>query len=361
MSNVNTHTETEADAPPPQTSATATPTTVEKASNAKTLPFTFNGSGNEYFKIWIVNILLTIVTLGIYSAWAKVRNGRYFYGNTQLDDSSFAYLANPFTILKGRLIAFVLFAIFVTVQNLMPLVSVGLSLLLLMAFPWLVIRSLAFNANNSAYRNVRFGFDGKYGEAFMAILIWPLLGTLSLGLLMPVALQRQQKFLIENSRYGSSKFSFSATGRDYFNAFLKLIVIVVAGVILVVAISIMAPARASILIPVLMVPLYLYAIIYLNITITNMKFNNSLLAAHSFKCNYELKSYASLLITNTLFTALTLGIYIPWAKVRSAQYLANHLELIAEDDLNGFAAAEQEKVSAIGQEVGDIFDMEFGM
>ena len=45
--------------------------------------FEFTGSGSEYFKIWIVNVLLTIVTLGIYSAWAKVRRLRYFYNNTR--------------------------------------------------------------------------------------------------------------------------------------------------------------------------------------------------------------------------------------------------------------------------------------
>lgn len=28
----------------------------------------FNGSGKGYFKIWIVNLMLSIVTLGIYSA-----------------------------------------------------------------------------------------------------------------------------------------------------------------------------------------------------------------------------------------------------------------------------------------------------
>lgn len=36
-------------------------------------PFSFTGSAGEYFRIWIVNIALSIVTLGIYSAWAKVR------------------------------------------------------------------------------------------------------------------------------------------------------------------------------------------------------------------------------------------------------------------------------------------------
>ena len=64
--------------------------------------FTFTGSAPEYFRVWIVNVALSIVTLGIYSAWAKVRNKQYFYGNTHLDDVSFRYLADPKQILKGK-------------------------------------------------------------------------------------------------------------------------------------------------------------------------------------------------------------------------------------------------------------------
>jgi hypothetical protein len=37
------------------------------------LVFGFSGSGAEYFRIWIVNLLLTVATFGIYSAWAKTR------------------------------------------------------------------------------------------------------------------------------------------------------------------------------------------------------------------------------------------------------------------------------------------------
>ncbi len=66
--------------------------------------FVFGGSAGEYFRIWIVNLLLSIVTLGIYSAWAKVRRLRYFYGNTFLDRHNFDYHASPVRILIGRII-----------------------------------------------------------------------------------------------------------------------------------------------------------------------------------------------------------------------------------------------------------------
>src|SRR6187402_1366842 len=76
-------------------------------------PFEFRGDGGEYFRIWIVNLLLTIVTLGIYSAWAKVRRLRYFYGNTYLDGHSFEFHGRPLAILKGRLIVFGAYLLFV--------------------------------------------------------------------------------------------------------------------------------------------------------------------------------------------------------------------------------------------------------
>src|SRR5271154_4899674 len=65
----------------------------------------FTGSGAEYFGIWIVNLLLTIVTLGIYSAWAKVRRLKYFYRHTELAASSFDFHGSPIRILIGRLLA----------------------------------------------------------------------------------------------------------------------------------------------------------------------------------------------------------------------------------------------------------------
>ena len=44
----------------------------------------FNGDGKEFFGIWIFNTLLSIVTLGIYSPWAKVQNTKYLYNNLSI-------------------------------------------------------------------------------------------------------------------------------------------------------------------------------------------------------------------------------------------------------------------------------------
>ena len=124
------------------------------------LPFTFTGQAGEYFGIWIVNILLSVVTLGIYSAWAKVRNKRYFYGNTSLSSSSFAYHASPLQILKGRLIAFTFFAAYAISSSVAPALIGVFVIATIILTPWVVVRARAFNAFQSSYRNVRFGFTG---------------------------------------------------------------------------------------------------------------------------------------------------------------------------------------------------------
>src|ERR1700730_5174402 len=68
----------------------------------------FTGRGAEYFGIWIVNLLLTIVTLGIYSAWARVRRLQYFYRHTEVAGSSFDFHGSPIRILIGRVVALVM-------------------------------------------------------------------------------------------------------------------------------------------------------------------------------------------------------------------------------------------------------------
>mgnify|MGYP003342959055 CR=1 FL=1 len=79
-----------------------------EASSTPNGQIEFTGNGSEYFRIWIVNLALTILTLGIYSAWAKVRRLQYFYRNTALMGHGFDYHGDPVAILKGRITGIVL-------------------------------------------------------------------------------------------------------------------------------------------------------------------------------------------------------------------------------------------------------------
>ena len=78
--------------------------TESTAPRERRLEIRFTGSGSEYFRIWSVNLLLTIVTLTLYYPWAKVRRLRYFYGNTLVDGQPLDFPGNPWIMLRGYLL-----------------------------------------------------------------------------------------------------------------------------------------------------------------------------------------------------------------------------------------------------------------
>ena len=154
--------------------------------NENNHPFEFTGKGGEYFRIWIVNLLLTISTFGIYSAWAKVRTNRYFYNNTNVAGANFDYLADPKRIPRGRIILFTIIAIIGGISyailsfskielSLEEFMNLCISSLLILTFPWLIVHSYAFRAHNTSYRNIRFNFQGKVSQAYMEYLVKSLL------------------------------------------------------------------------------------------------------------------------------------------------------------------------------------------
>lgn len=185
-------------------------------------PFQFTGKGGEYFGIWIVNLLLSIVTLGIYSAWAKVRRMKYFYNNTKIDGVGFDYHASPKSILIGRIIAFVIFIVYAVLSRFSPLMGGLLLLALFIATPWIIARSMIFNARNSSHRGLRFDFTGKTMEAAKVFILYPLLIIITIGLAFPFVMQRTNKFLFENHQFGASNFKSEASAKAFYMVYLKL-------------------------------------------------------------------------------------------------------------------------------------------
>ncbi|THF63546.1 DUF898 domain-containing protein [Pseudothauera rhizosphaerae] len=336
--------------------ATAIPA-ARAADERRELGFEFTGNGFEFFRIWIVNLLLGIVTLGIYSAWAKVRTQRYFYGNARLDGTSFEYLADPLKILKGRLIAFAMLVIYMLADQFVPLLGVVLMLFFFAIFPWIMVRGLAFRNHNSAWRGVRFGFDGRIGEAYKVFLLWPLLGLLTAGILFPYAMYRQQQFVIGNSRYGVEPFRFGGEASNFYLIALAVIGVGFGGGLLMGLVSVVLPLVG----PFIMIATYLLIFALSTVMMTNLRFNNTTLGSHALQADYRLGTYALLMLTNTLAIGLTLGLFYPWAKVRTARYAAQHIGLAADGDLGEFAAAQRDEVSAVGGEIGDVFDVDLGI
>jgi uncharacterized membrane protein YjgN (DUF898 family) len=342
----------------------------------------FTGEAGEYFRIWIVNVCLTLVTLGLYAPWAKVRTKRYFYGSTRLAGAAFDYTANPVAILKGRLIAAAIVLVFALVSHFLPIAQALFAFAFILALPWLIVRTQRFNALNSLHRNIRFDFRATYGEALVNFVLLPILIPLSLGLAYPWIVRRQKKFLADHAAYGAQSFLLEATTKDFWIIFFKLglfvIVGIVAGIILISAtgkffiFGLDGPPqpdtlatdmiRLVILLYLPLLALMFSAGVYVNTALSNLIWNHIRLGAIRFQSNLAFSKMLGLYLSNLLAIVFSLGLLIPWAKIRMARYRLECLGLCCrESDLNAFAAGQSRQVSAFGEELSDLLDVDIGL
>lgn len=141
------------------------------AAGEQAYAFKFTGQAGEYFRIWIVNTFLVLITLGLWSPWAKIRKRQFMLRHTWVADANFEFHARPWPILRGRLIAGTLFIVYWFTGNLNPKYAAWVALCVALLAPWFVVNSLRFNMANTSYRNLRFAFDGTLRDA--TAVLWP--------------------------------------------------------------------------------------------------------------------------------------------------------------------------------------------
>ncbi|SFM19041.1 YjgN family protein [Marinobacter zhejiangensis] len=162
-------------------------------------PVKFSGQAGEFFGIWFVNNILTWMTLGIYSAWAKVRTLQYFYGNTEVAGGSFNFTASPLKILRSRIIAFALLVLFIVADN-SPAdwalyVYVGFVVVYLALAPVLTVLVMSFQLRYSAWRGINFRFNQDYRGAYRVYLPpFTVLLLLAGSLMLPVYSEEVEQF-----------------------------------------------------------------------------------------------------------------------------------------------------------------------
>lgn len=331
----------------------------------------FTGNGAEWFRIWIVNVLLTIVTLGIYSAWAKVRRLRYFYQNTRLEGSAFDYHGSPVAILKGRAIVFGGIGLMHAFQHVNLAIYYALAFVVTLASPWLLRRSFQFRLYNTSYRGLRFGFVGDNREAYRVFLLWPLITGLTLGLAWPWAHQRIKRYQHANARFGAAAFRFKATGRDFLRIYVKISLISLVPLVLVAIAAVSMGRLDGGAILLMTVGLGLLFITFaamallvgplLRAWIHNLVWNNTRLGPHRFRATVSARRYTWIVFTNFILTMLTLGFYRPFAQVRLARYMTENMLFACFGGIEQFIAGTEQQVAAAGEEFAEAFDLDIGL
>jgi uncharacterized membrane protein YjgN (DUF898 family) len=355
--------------------------TAPRAAEGQFERASFTGSASEYFGIWIVNVLLTIITLGIYSAWAKVRRNRYFYGNTVVLGRAFEYHATGMQIFLGRLIVIGFFIVVNILSIIHPLFSLVTTVLILIALPWLLKRGLRFSARVTSYRNVRFDFVGTAGGAFVAILLGSMVAFISFGILAPLASRWLWRYIFNNMRYGDRPFvtepRLGALYRVWIvPAVLMVLGAVFAGLIVIVIASAstlsnggpvtseeIGVALAIGAFPLILAVLIIYALaglLYL-VGVRNVVWSAAKLdGRHELFSDVPRFHYAWIAISNVVVTLLTLGLMRPWAAVRMARFVCKHTGITIVGDPGEILSSIEASGAAISAEYMDMEGFDFG-
>ncbi len=346
----------------------------------------FTGSAREYFRIWAVNLCLTLLTAGIFSAWAKVRKKRYFYSHTILNGTPFQYLGQPLPILRGRIIGVTLFAVYYVSRHFLTSFLPYFLALGVMIAPWVVVRSASFNARYSAFRNLTFKFTGSYRDTYKVVYAWGIIPVLIAGtifnwwniswlmsivyvlaaLMFPWWFNHLKRFIVGHTEYGGVKGALFSTGwqffKIYFRAGLLLIVIMIFVYIQLYQLNLTGTSRFSFIF--LNLPAYLgyvLAYAYVQAQISNVVWNGATLWPVSFRSTLLGRTMAMYYLTNALAIIVSAGLLTPWAVIRTMKYRAENLRVLMAGELTDFSGSDMSPVSAAGAEIGEFFDMDLSL
>ncbi len=196
-------------------------------------PVRFDGDIGDFLGIAIVNLLLTIVTLGIYRFWGKTRVRKYLWEKTLFQGEPLEYFGKGSEKFVGALLVGVIFGgvffVFTLISTAfvaagLPFVSILLAIALYIGLFWLLgvglYRSQRYMFSRTAWRGIRGGMvtgGWAYGGLYLKTL---LLSAVTLGFASPYVATRLWNARMNDTRFGSAALSADANWRTVYGKFL---------------------------------------------------------------------------------------------------------------------------------------------
>ena len=330
----------------------------------------FTGTATEYFGIWIVNLVLSIITLGIYSAWAKVKRETYFKNNTKIVGSGLGYHTTGGQILKGRIIAFVVLMVLNILSSVQPIIGIILIPIFIFVLPWILNNSIRFSARMTSYRNVRFNWYGTYWPTFWYLVIAPIFGLLTLGLLTPLISKSYYAYFARSSAYGTTCFKAEPKVRDFYMAFLvggifpALALGCIAFTIIIIGqeMSGMRGMGGSALWMALPIAFYsfvfsmafIYSVLCRNLVVKTLTLDT----VASFDSTISPVKFIWISLSNLAAVLVSFGLLSPWAQVRLYRYLSHSTLIKLDGDIEKFVDDGRTAQSSIGEAIADFEGVE---
>lgn len=368
----------------------------------RTLDIRFTGSGSEYFRIWAVNLLLILITLGLYLPFAKARRIRYFYANTLVDGQALSFHGDPWKMFRGFVLLAVLMGVYTFAGEFSPAAALPAFLLLCLVWPALWRAAMQFRLGNTSWRGLRLGFDGSLRDAYAAFLpvavptalsmlltpdgqdpgahggLWFWLATLATGLLLPWSTTLIKRYQHHGYRIADER---SGVQLDLGDVYVVGFQAVMLGLLLAVAAVLCAVVLGSLLslahtgridakgngvyfALALAGLVYLFGgsllLTYYLARVQNLVWGNTRSASLHFRC--ALSGLMRLTLKNWLLIIATAGLYRPFAVIAATRLRLQAVSIEARTEPQDWVAPlAPGRSDASGDVAGDFFGIDVGL
>ncbi len=352
----------------------------------ETSAFKFHGTWQEFAGIAFPNLLLTIVTLGIYRFWATTRERQYLWSQTEFIDERLEWAGRGMELFIGFIMVILLIGVpFAFLQfgyialssrgyTAIAAILYALSLFLILYLSGVArFRALRYRLSRTYWRGIRGGSNNS-GVVFGLSYIWKTFaGYLPLFLMIPWSMMSLWNERWNNMSFGPYQFSSNAQWTDLMKRYMLAYLIpftLFAGII-IFAVSLglsganmQQPSGGAIG---FMVAFGLFAILsfYVLLPLAALAFYSKFfrVAVGGLRLNdleFEFKARTAdwilYALANLAIVYLTLGIGYIFLPYRNWTFFVKHMEVYGEVNLDQLTQSDTE-VSKHGEGLLDAFDV----
>ncbi|CAN5428676.1 YjgN family protein [soil metagenome] len=348
----------------------------------------FTGNWQDFAPIAFTNLLLTIVTLGIYTFWARARVRRYLWSHTRFIDDPLEWTGTGLELFLGYVLAFVLILVPFGVINLVlqgvllrghagigGLIVLVLYIMILFLAGVALFRALRYRLSRTYWHGIRGGSDDQ-GIAYGWSYLWrTIAGIFTLGLMIPWSMTNLWNGRWNAMSFGPYEFRSDANWSPVFARFLLfyLAPILLFGFVMVLAVTLAPlmngfdpanPGRGAMIAFAAGAALF-YVIYFGLLGVIAMIFYSAYMREAigslaigdlSFSFTATAWQWIKLFLGNIGLVIVTLGIGYIFVGYRNWAFAARHLHVHGE---LSFSELTQSQTRAPGQGEGllDAFDM----
>lgn len=305
----------------------------------------FHGSGGTLFGLSVVNVLRTLLTLGVYYFWGKTRIRRYLFGQTEFEGDRFGYHGTGAELCWGFARAFVVFFVPILGLSLIRdvldvdpglkgLAAFGISVLVLVFIPVAMVGARRYRLSRASWRGIRLSFRGRAGQFIGIFLRGTLLVGVTFGLYYPWFATERQAFMVSHSHFGNERFAFDGKGRDLFWPFLLAVL--------------------------LTLPTLGLGWVWFIARRRRFFWNHTAFGEARFRSTVTGSALLGLWLLNALLLVGTLGLGWPWVRVRTLQFTLRYLALEGPLDVERIRQQARE-ASATGEGLASFLDTGFDL